>query len=109
TAAEGRVSWKAVALPVEHGGGGGLPGAVPVGPCSPPPARAARARARGPCPAPGAAGCGVALAALAAFLARQPLKIVLADRRRGARHPRTAVGESFVLGYGLLALLGLLA
>ena len=93
TAAEGRVSWKAVALPVEHGGWGLLGEPILIGLCL----------------APSAAGFGVALAALAAFLARQPLKIVLADRRRGARYPRTAVGESFVLGYGLLALLGLLA
>lgn len=92
-ALECAVSWKAVALPVEHGGWGLLGEPIVLGLCL----------------APTRAGIGIAFAALAAFLGRHPLKLVLADRRRGARYPRTAVGERFVLGYGLLALLGLVA
>jgi len=91
--AQGGVSWKAVALPVEHGGWGLLGEPILMGLAL----------------APTRAGFGIAFAAVAAFLARHPVKLVLADRRRGARYPRTAVGERFVLGYGLLACLGLLA
>jgi len=43
--------------------------------------------------APTAAGACLALAALAAFLARQPLRLALIDRRKGARYPRTALAE----------------
>jgi hypothetical protein len=92
-AAASGVSWRAVALPVEHGGWGLLGEPILMGLCL----------------APSRAGLGIALTALAAFLARHPLKLVLTDRRRGARYPRTALGERFVLGYGLLALLGLVA
>jgi len=90
---ERAVSWKAIALPVEHGGWGLLGEPILLGLCL----------------APTRAGIGIAFAALAAFLARHPLKLVLADRRRGARYPRTAVGERFVIGYGLLAFVGLVA
>jgi 4-hydroxybenzoate polyprenyltransferase len=91
--AEPVVSWKAVALPTEHGGWGllGEPFAI------------------GLCLAPSQSGFGIAIAALGAFLARHPLKLALADRRRRARYPRTAVAERFALLYGSIALLGLAA
>jgi hypothetical protein len=86
-----RVSWKAVALPVEHGGWGLLGEPILVGLCL----------------APSWPGAGIAIAALAAFLARHPLKLALADARRGAWYPRTSVALSFVLVHLLLAMAGL--
>lgn len=53
--------------------------------------------------APSWAGACVALAALAGFLARQPLRLFLGDRRRGRRYPRTALAER---AFAALALLG---
>ena len=53
--------------------------------------------------APSWAGACVALAALAAFLARTPLRLLLGDRRRGKRYPRTALAER---AFTVLALLG---
>jgi hypothetical protein len=82
------VPWKAVALPVEHGGWGLLVEPVALGLVI----------------APSAAGLSLGGAALAAFLARHPLRLVLLDRRRGARHPRTVLAERFVVLYGVLAL-----
>ena len=81
--------WKAVALPVEHGGWGFLLEPLVLGLVL----------------APSAAGLCLAGAAVAAFLARHPLRLALADRRKGARYPRTVLAEGFVLGYGFLALL----
>lgn len=43
--------------------------------------------------APSASGALVAVAAVAAFFARQPLKLFGADRRRGKIYPRTRVAE----------------
>jgi YwiC-like protein len=80
----------AVALPAEHGGWSFL----------------AEPAILGLAVAPSAAGACLALAALAAFLARQPLKLVLTDRRRGARYPRTALARRvFVACAGLAFLL----
>ena len=60
--------------------------------------------------APSAAGACLALAALVGFLARHPLKLLLMDRRRGARYPRTALAEGVFAGYtGLASLLVALA
>jgi hypothetical protein len=59
--------------------------------------------------APSGAGWLVALAALAVFLARRPLKILVSDRRARARYPRTPVAEWAVAacaGVGALALAG---
>ncbi len=83
------VPWKTVALPVEHGGWGLL--AEPV--------------ALGLVMAPSTAGVLLGLAALAAFLARHPLRLVLLDRRKRARYPRTAWAERFLAGYAGVALL----
>jgi hypothetical protein len=53
--------------------------------------------------APSWAGACVALAALAGFLARQPLRLFMGDRRRGKRYPRTTLAER---AFAALALLG---
>jgi len=82
------VPWRAIALPVEHGGWGFLAEPVILGLVL----------------APSAAGACLAVAALAAFLARHPLRLLLLDRRRGARYPRTALAERVAAGYALLAL-----
>lgn len=79
-----------VALPVEHGGWGLLAEPLLVGLAL----------------SPSRAGLGFTLAALGAFLARHPLKLMLADRRRGARYPRTAVAERVAAVYGAFALAG---
>jgi hypothetical protein len=59
--------------------------------------------------APSAAGACLAIAALAGFLARHPFRLVLLDRRRRVRHPRTVVAERFLAGYAAAALLLLTA
>ncbi|MER3482195.1 MAG: hypothetical protein C4332_02580 [Meiothermus sp.] len=56
---------------------------------------------------PSGAGLGLGLAALAALFAHHPLKLWLADLRRGKRFPRTALAGRFALLYLLLRLLGL--
>ena len=86
-----RSSWRSVALPAEHGGWGltlepGLLGLLI---------------------APSAAGLCVALAAMVAFLARTPLKIVAVDRRRGRILERTRLAQRVAAGE--LAVLALLA
>ncbi len=82
------VPWKTVALPVEHGGWGFLVEPVVLGLVL----------------APSAAGFCLAGAAVAVFLVRHPLRLVLLDRRKRARYPRTALAERFVLFYGAVAL-----
>ncbi|HSB62068.1 MAG TPA: YwiC-like family protein [Vicinamibacteria bacterium] len=82
-----------MALPVEHGGWGFL--LEPV--------------ALGLLVAPSAAGLALGLAALGAFLARHPLKLVLLDRGKALRTVRTAAGERLALAYGVAAILALLA
>lgn len=84
--------WKGVALPVEHGGWGLLAEPVLLGLVL----------------APSAAGLALALAALFAFLARHPFRLLLLDRRKSVRHPRTAVAEWFLAAYAGLALVSLL-
>jgi hypothetical protein len=82
------VPWKAVALPAEHGGWGFLAEPVILGLAL----------------VPSAAGACLALAALAGFLARHPLRLLMIDRRKGARYPRTALAERVLAGYAGLAL-----
>lgn len=55
--------------------------------------------------APSLAGALLCVAALGAFLARQPLRTVLLDRRRGRRHPRTRIAER-ALGVGAIVAAG---
>jgi hypothetical protein len=71
------VRLKTIALPSEHGGWGLL----------------AEPAVLGLLMAPTAAGACLAVGALFAFLARQPLRLAFIDRRKGARYPRTAVAE----------------
>jgi hypothetical protein len=84
---------RTVALPVEHGGWG-----LSLEPV-----------ALGVLVAPSLPGLFLAAATLAAFLARHPLKLVMADRRRGRRFPRTRAAERFALLYAMTASLSLLA
>src|SRR5437764_8878495 len=90
---QNRVRLKTVALPVEHGGWG-----LSLEPV-----------ALGLLVAPSLPGLFLAFATVGAFLTRHPLKIVVADRRRGRRFPRTPVAERFALLYACGAALGLLA
>jgi hypothetical protein len=82
------VPWKTVAFPVEHGGWGFLAEPVVLGLVL----------------APSAAGLCLALAALAAFLARHPLRLWLIDRHKGVRYPRTALAGRIFAAYAASAL-----
>jgi hypothetical protein len=77
-----------VALPAEHGGWGFLAEPVVLGLVL----------------APSAAGLCLSLAALAAFLARHPLRLALIDRRKRVRYPRTALAERVFVAYATAAL-----
>jgi hypothetical protein len=88
-----RTNWKPVALPAEHGGWGLLGEPIALGLAL----------------APSLAGLGLAIAAVAAFLARHPYRLMMLDVRKGARHPRTALAARFLLGYLAVAACGLLA
>ncbi len=78
---------KAVALPIEHGGWGFLLEPVLLGLVL----------------APSPAGFALGAAALAAFLARHPLRLVLSDRRRHVDTPRTSLAEAFAFAYATAA------
>ena len=82
---------KSVALPVEHGGWGMLGEPLLLGLLV----------------APSWAGLGVGLASIGAFLAHHPVRIALADWRRGSAYPRTAAAWRFALLYGATAAAGL--
>jgi hypothetical protein len=79
---------RSVALPSEHGGWGFLIEPVLLGLLL----------------APTWPGAALAVAALAAFLAHQPLKVTLKDWRKGRSGQRTRYAQRFALGYGLVAL-----
>lgn len=81
------VSVKKLVMPVEHGGWGILLEPIVLGLIA----------------APSLAGLLVALAAVAAFFARQPLKIAMIDRLRGKTYPRTRTAFTLTT---LLALAG---
>jgi hypothetical protein len=87
------VPWRSVALPVEHGGWGFLIEPIVLGLAI----------------APSLSGLALALGAVAAFLVRHPLRLLSMDRRKGARYPRTALAERFVLGYAAVAAVLLVA
>jgi hypothetical protein len=78
------VNWRAVALPAEHGGWSFLLEPILLG---------LLLRLTAP-------GLLLAASAVGLFLARQPLKVVLVDRRRGKHYARTALAEKFLLLYG---------
>jgi hypothetical protein len=79
--------WKSVALPTEHGGWSFLIEPLILGLVL----------------TPSAAGAWLAVSALAAFLARHPLKLAALDRRRGVRYPRTRLAERFFAAYAVAA------
>jgi hypothetical protein len=91
-ATTGPVRLRPIALPVEHGGWGFLGAPIVLGLWV----------------APSVAGVWLGLAALGAFLMRQPLKLALGDQQRGRRYPRTVWAERFVALYGASALTALL-
>ena len=72
-----RAAWRGVAVPTEHGGWGLT--AEPV--------------LLGLIVAPSWAGLLLGVAALVAFVARTPLRVVLVDQRRRRRHPRPALAR----------------
>jgi len=57
--------------------------------------------------APSVAGAAMAIGAVGAFLARHPLKLALADRRRRTSYPRTRLAWRFAAGYSALVVAGL--
>ncbi|MCS6870848.1 MAG: YwiC-like family protein [Anaerolineae bacterium] len=93
-AIKGRNSWRSVVLPTEHGGWGFLFEPILLGLLV----------------SFSWSGVALSIAATNVFLLQQPLKIVLKDRLRGKRYPRTALAERFVTLFGVIALLsGILA
>jgi hypothetical protein len=82
------VRWRAIAIPHEHGAWGFLIEPLVLGLVL----------------APTAAGLCLAVAAVAAFLVRHPLRLALMDRRKGVRYPRSALAEGFAVGYAAFAL-----
>jgi hypothetical protein len=57
--------------------------------------------------APGWAALGLGVAAVAAFLARHPVRLWLTDLRRGVRYPRTTLAARIGLGYAAVSGAGL--
>jgi hypothetical protein len=90
TAVQSRQRVRSVALPVEHGGWGFLFEPILLGLLV----------------APSLAGGLIALAAVGAFLARQPLKLALKDRTAGRSVPRTRLAQRFAAGYVGVAVAG---
>lgn len=88
-----KVRLRPLALPVEHGGWSFLGAPIILGLWV----------------APSVAGLWLSLAALGAFLTRQPLRLAVADLRRGRRYPRTPWALGFAALYGLTALGGFAA
>lgn len=89
----GGVRVRQIALPVEHGGWGFSLEPVVLGLIV----------------APTLPGLFLAIATMGAFLARQPLKMVMGDRRRGRILRRTPIAERFALLYCTISLLSFLA
>lgn len=87
-----RVPLKTIALPNEHGGWGFTLEPILLGMLI----------------APSWAGLGLGVFALAAFFTRHPLKLWLADVRKGRSFPRTPVARNVALLYASLGLAGLL-
>ncbi len=88
--ARSSVNLRTVALPAEHGGWGFLLEPLLLGLLV----------------APSLAGVCLAVATIAGFLVRQPLRIALTDRRRGRSTARTTVAVRVAAAYGIVALAG---
>lgn len=80
---------RSVALPAEHGGWGFLIEPILLGLFT----------------AFSLGGLLLSISAVGVFLLHQPLKIVIKDRLKGNRPPRTILAERFALGYGALAII----
>jgi hypothetical protein len=89
--ADRRVALRPLAIPNEHGGWGFLFEPIVLAGIA----------------APSLAAMLVALAAVAAFLARHPLKLAAADAVRGRRYPRTVACAQIAAAYSLVALLAM--
>lgn len=87
-----RPAWRSVAVPTEHGGWGLTLEPVVLGLLV----------------AFSAAGLAIGAAAVVVFVARTPLKVVLVDRHRHRRLPRTKLAQRILAGE-VLAILALLA
>jgi hypothetical protein len=85
-----RAAFRSIALPVEHGGWGFTLEPILLGLLV----------------APSAAAWELSVAALAGFLARRPLRLVLTDLTRRRWLGRTTVAAVFAAGYGVIALAG---
>jgi hypothetical protein len=90
-AVQPKVNLKTIALPASHGGWGFLLEPLVLGLWL----------------APSLAGLALAVAATGAFLAQQPLKLALTDRRKGRRYPRSIWAERFAVLYGGVSLAAL--
>ena len=90
-AVQPKTKFKSIVLPASHGGWGFLLEPILLGLWV----------------APSVAGLWLAVAACGAFLLQQPLKLVLSDRRRKRRYPRTLWAERFVLLFGAATLVAL--
>jgi hypothetical protein len=84
----GNVRWRSVALPTEHGGWSFITEPILLGLLL----------------APNLGGIALGIAALGAFLLRQPLKLYVKDVRSGRQVPRTNVARQFLLFYGILTI-----
>ncbi|RMG80701.1 MAG: prenyltransferase [Chloroflexi bacterium] len=82
--------WKGVALPAEHGGWGFVTEPLLLGMLV----------------ATSIGGLWLIVLAMSVFLMRQPLKIIVVDRKRGRRYARTKMAERFLAMYGLIAVIG---
>ncbi len=80
------IRWRSVALPTEHGGWSFITEPILLGLLL----------------APSLGGVALGVAALGAFLLRQPLKIFVKDVRSGRRAPRTYIARQFLLFYATL-------
>ena len=85
-ATKNRVRLRTVALPAEHGGWGFIVEPVLLGLLI----------------APSWSGLALAIASMAVFLMRQPLKVLTLDRRRGRQTARTRAARQFFLLYLVL-------
>jgi len=86
-----RISARSIALPVEHGGWGFTLEPIALGMAT----------------SPTLAGVGIAVAALGAFMAHRPVRLVLVDRLRRRWLPRTKIAFRFAVLYSLIGGAGL--